>query len=533
MRQVGSVGEPKSEAAQTRTGALWLGCYNGPQGKRFGRDRKVSVGVDVDSPKTTAKGDAICMRPLVVSMLGVFLYRMMAWSVYGSAFSSTAVSAFTLSRLAQLVATIALIALSSRITQTPQAVKTTTATSTVMLLIGAVFSTGFAPDTAAFTLGRILHGLGSAALLVGWGAYTCSQGPKVAALAVSSAFALYGLATLALQAAPSVFMQAVAFAAPLFCGALLFFEVRLLTNEAIHGEGCKTPRRHGAKKDLPWGVLGMLVACSCACSVSELFITVGQEVLPGYTANMFRAPVFCAIALFFIVWVLVLKRDDPDQLWPLFAFVIFCGLLGYSSFSLFDTAMAYAFMQATQDCLMMFAWIYTAGLVWRNSLPAFAAFGLSTIVFMRTDLLASVFDMAFPSLDVDPGSLATTAISFCMAIALIVYTLVLLNRRPPDRPTATATVPTEGEPAVISSDATAGNDAAEHGIDWAGHFALSAREEQVVDLLLHGYTLPQLADKLGISLNTARWYAKSIYRKLAIHSKAELVELAEKLQSGN
>lgn len=459
------------------------------------------------------------MRPIAVSLLGVFLYRMMAWSVYGSEYSSTAVSAFAFSRLAQLAATVALVALAARATKTPRAARTLIAASTAALLVGAALSTGFTPDTAAFTLGRVMHGLGSAALFVGWGAYTCSQEPRVAALGVSSAFALYGLVTLALQAAPPAFMQAVAFVAPLACGALLFSEADSLAGKA-GGE---------AAARLPWGVLGLLAACSCACAVSELFITVGQEVLSGYTANMFRAPVFCAIALFFAVWVRVLKRDDPDQLWQLFAFVIFCGLLGYSSFSLFDTAMAYAFMQATQDCLMMFAWIYTAGLVWRNGLPAFAAFGLATIVFMRTDLPASVVGMAFPSLDLDPGSLATTGISFAMAIALIVYTLVLLNRRPEGRLAGGG--PVENSRGAGSTEDAAGEGgASEGGVDWAGRFALSAREEQVVDLLLHGYTLPQLADKLGISLNTVRWYTKGIYRKLAIHSKAELIELAETLR---
>ena len=163
---------------------------------------------------------------------------------------------------------------------------------------------------------------------------------------------------------------------------------------------------------------------------------------------------------------------------------------------------------------------------------------------MRTDLPASVVGMAFPSLDLDPGSLAMTGISFAMAIALIVYTLVLLNRRPEGRlaeggPTgngrgAGSTEDAAGEGGASGHDASgggaSGHGASGGGVDWAGRFALSAREEQVVDLLLHGYTLPQLADKLGISLNTVRWYTKGIYRKLAIHSKAELIELAETLR---
>ena len=64
-------------------------------------------------------------------------------------------------------------------------------------------------------------------------------------------------------------------------------------------------------------------------------------------------------------------------------------------------------------------------------------------------------------------------------------------------------------------------------LSWLDLYDLSAREQQVVNLLLRGYTLPQVGERLGVSLNTARYYAKSIYRKLNIHSKAELIDLAE------
>ena len=54
---------------------------------------------------------------------------------------------------------------------------------------------------------------------------------------------------------------------------------------------------------------------------------------------------------------------------------------------------------------------------------------------------------------------------------------------------------------------------------------LSARECEVADLMRHGNTVAAIARRLYISENTVRGHTKSIYRKLEIHSKQELIDL--------
>ena len=54
---------------------------------------------------------------------------------------------------------------------------------------------------------------------------------------------------------------------------------------------------------------------------------------------------------------------------------------------------------------------------------------------------------------------------------------------------------------------------------------LSARECEVADLMRHGNTVATIARRLYISENTVRGHTKSIYRKLGIHSKQELIDL--------
>jgi DNA-binding NarL/FixJ family response regulator len=55
---------------------------------------------------------------------------------------------------------------------------------------------------------------------------------------------------------------------------------------------------------------------------------------------------------------------------------------------------------------------------------------------------------------------------------------------------------------------------------------LSARERQVFELTARGYDKQAIADKLFISPATARTHVQNVFRKLNLHSTAELVALA-------
>ena len=47
---------------------------------------------------------------------------------------------------------------------------------------------------------------------------------------------------------------------------------------------------------------------------------------------------------------------------------------------------------------------------------------------------------------------------------------------------------------------------------------LTAREEDVLRMLARGCTYVQISDRLGLSAHTVATHAKSIYRKLEVHS---------------
>jgi DNA-binding NarL/FixJ family response regulator len=57
-------------------------------------------------------------------------------------------------------------------------------------------------------------------------------------------------------------------------------------------------------------------------------------------------------------------------------------------------------------------------------------------------------------------------------------------------------------------------------------FALSAREQDVLRALTRGLAYKQVADELGISIDTVRTHIRSIYEKLQVHSATEAVSRA-------
>ena len=53
--------------------------------------------------------------------------------------------------------------------------------------------------------------------------------------------------------------------------------------------------------------------------------------------------------------------------------------------------------------------------------------------------------------------------------------------------------------------------------------ALSAREQEVLDHLSHGFLYKEIADKMGISYETVHTYIRRIYEKLQVRTRTEAV----------
>ncbi len=80
----------------------------------------------------------------------------------------------------------------------------------------------------------------------------------------------------------------------------------------------------------------------------------------------------------------------------------------------------------------------------------------------------------------------------------------------------------EGAPSL---DASAGLEAACAAL--GERFNLTAREREILAMLAHGRNVPFIAEALGLSSHTVRGYVKSLYARLDVHSRQELIDLVE------
>jgi DNA-binding NarL/FixJ family response regulator len=50
---------------------------------------------------------------------------------------------------------------------------------------------------------------------------------------------------------------------------------------------------------------------------------------------------------------------------------------------------------------------------------------------------------------------------------------------------------------------------------------LSTREREVLELVAHGFSNKEIADRLSVTIEAVRWHLKHIYQKLHVHSRTE------------
>ena len=58
---------------------------------------------------------------------------------------------------------------------------------------------------------------------------------------------------------------------------------------------------------------------------------------------------------------------------------------------------------------------------------------------------------------------------------------------------------------------------------------LTDRQRYVVTAIAHGLTNQEIADELGLSLETIRYYRSAAYRRLGVHTSSQAVRAAVRL----
>lgn len=144
------------------------------------------------------------------------------------------------------------------------------------------------------------------------------------------------------------------------------------------------------------------------------------------------------------------------------------------------------------------------------------------------------------------GALAGIAIAF--GIAIVLAAMIVAQRKAPsdeertileNRSNAFAGTPpksaqpeSESNDSVLDGASTSENDLRHERavLALAERYNLTERERQTASLVAKGYTAKRVAEALTVATSTVQGYNKSIYRKMGIHRKDELIEAVRKTE---
>lgn len=178
---------------------------------------------------------------------------------------------------------------------------------------------------------------------------------------------------------------------------------------------------------------------------------------------------------------------------------------------------------STRLCFELFMWValigYASYCAVRFAWPVAAVF----LVRLLSDCL---INLALPHMKASFGDGVVSAVYtvflaafFLFSIAFLVYKIARMGWTPAgQRQVAREENAVAPEPE--------GRDAFARTCEaLARRYDLSAREREVMELVARGNSARWIAESLCISMSTVQTHSKSIYRKLGIHSKQELIQL--------
>jgi DNA-binding CsgD family transcriptional regulator len=461
---------------------------------------------------TTGKLPTIAGFALIPA-LGIACFRLSAWTLYSSELGIPDSNLSFISRILQILTLISFLIIDRRISYDGRMLLRFTLIGVIGMATGAMIYL-ISQAQVGWYVGVGINGASSSMLMLGWGYYLCSVNSRKSAFGLTLAFAAYGIITWLLTICPSPVIIVLTVAFPFL--SVLCLKASISKTEISRISDSRLKKE--TIKQIPWGLFSIILICTLISILARLLAPT-NEILITSPYHLFWPIIFILIFVLYVMWMIVFKRTDQDQLWPVFVLIIFSGLLFYSSFSITQPGFAVAFLRATQECLMLFCWVVTASVVHRHSLPRIFSFALATILLVTpTTLFSSMFSLIFPAVGRGGGETLAIIIAASMSLLLVTATVILIIVDSQSK--ARRQQSAENSHEMSSPLAQAVNLI-------AIEFNLTKRESEITLYMSRGYTLEKIANTLFISHDTVRTHAKNLYKKTGVHKKQQLITLLE------
>ena len=210
----------------------------------------------------------------------------------------------------------------------------------------------------------------------------------------------------------------------------------------------------------------------------------------------------------------------PRFVWPLATVVLFAGLFLMSYAGTGAMGAGKQIMVVGRTILGLLFWLVLADRA-HDSDDALAAFA---VPFLLTDAVSSLFGyVVVPAVlgavgfaELESPTLLAAAVTFALVVVSVVFFARVMG---PTSGVPVAAAPLGTDPDTCTNDAT---------LAIFEGFALTEREAEVARLLAEGNSQKKIAELMGVSIGTVQTHVKAVYRKLDIHSKQQLIDLARR-----
>ena len=354
-----------------------------------------------------------------------------------------------------------------------------------------------------------LFGLSDVVLVLLWFRFTITlpeRGVYIYVLVCKAAsLALYFLATLL----PG-FLSLPA-AAALFIVSALFAKRALDIRQSAQWE-CSKPVLRGALKSLLHPVLG----ASILCFMSGLMLQIsGQSEIALEDFQQTALLSSAAIVIVLLIPALLVKK--PVNVHRMYALAIPLSAAGFLLLPLIWNAAGGIVNSLAQLGAMVaniILWCLLADRLNDTKLPPYQLFSISfacinAALFTGT-VVGYLYARVLAPSDVALTAIALVAIYFLLMVALFLFKDKNLNGME-------AQGHTEPVREIVQLPSRCEEIARNH--------RFTPREGEIFLFLAQGYTVTAISSKLYVSENTIKSHVKSIYQKLSIHTRSELIEL--------
>lgn len=385
--------------------------------------------------------------------------------------------------------------------------------------------------------GQTVVAIGTAVMLVSWGALLSEREAGVSGIMVAGSFVAGCSLYLLLVLSPlNQFMLYVLPVLLAVCGGLLLLTMKERRAAAPADErytaAASAPhssRRvtaiatspasdHGASTvtSLPVGsaaMFGCLLICVLLNEVIRIVSTplVAEEfTLVGILT---QAGGLAAAGVALLALVLSKKRFSFNAMSRFLLPLMVAGFLSFLVFDREDAFIMFVLLGAGYWCLQMLICIALCDAVNGLRLPAVRSFallyGLMQIAILAAKPLGQQLSELLRAASSGLALIVSTAV-----LIVVVLAMYLLR---------------DGAPAVRATHSNGGRDqlGSAQLDEMAREFGLSPRETEVFQLLARGRSLPVIMKELTIAKGTAQTHVRHVYEKTNVHTKQELIDLIE------